>query len=539
MPMFRRLSLACWTMVRAGTQVAMSQRRALKFRGLPRVRRRELIVVLVLSWMVSQAGWAEGEEWNILGPRLYSGQPQGWLESDLPPSVEGVRYFRLDAAGAPPLSFSNLPEQLNLSYLSLTADGQGITAMGNAVRGDSGGEQYVQAVQTVLVTWAKAADWPDWAQLNPAGYQHRVLAGIYEVQRDVGGQLSGFEYVGGDDCWVHIPWRPLTTPDGQPYPYNGYAVPINIPFIETVALPREYVVLISFDTERSGPSPLGRPGPYNALNYGFSQAPVQVGLDLDAASMVQVQGENWNYSPSWSAYGSLLTEVTTRSTEALPEALPGPPVPAGDYLAATYLEGELVERAYFEIRPAPAQIMVQNTEGFRSGTGRGPEVVTSPLGLPVEILYDGQSAIPGEPGEYGLVVTISDPNYAAPPHQSRFRFIERTFENWRSRFLPEGTAGGDPDGDGIPNLLEYVLDTDPGEINQDPVIRLKSDGVFEVVLATEIEGTRITMEASPDLKQWRTIRIDPEISPEGERERWRWVSGDAEVMFMRLRVAPD
>ena len=64
--------------------------------------------------------------------------------------------------------------------------------MGNAVRGDSGGEQYVQAVQTVLVTWAKAADWPEWAQLNPAGYQHRVLAGIYEVQRDVGGQLSGF-----------------------------------------------------------------------------------------------------------------------------------------------------------------------------------------------------------------------------------------------------------------------------------------------------------------------------------------------------------
>jgi hypothetical protein len=489
--------------------------------------------------MVSQAGWAEGEEWNTLAPRLYSGQPQDWLESDLPPGAEGVRYFRLDSAVAPPVSFSNLPEQLNLSYLSLNTDGQGITAMGNAVRGDSGGEQYVQAVETVLVTWAKAADWPEWAQLNPAGYQHRVMAGIYEVQRDVGGQLSGFEYVGGDDCWVHIPWRPLTTPDGQPYPYNGYAVPINIPFSEAVALPREYVILISYDTERSGPSPLGRSGPYNAMNYGFSQAPVRVGLDLDAASLVQVQGENWNYSPSWSAYGSLMTEVTTRSTEALPEALPGPPVPVGDYLAVTYLEGEPAERAYFEIRPAPAQIMVQNTEGFRSGTGRGPEIVTSPPGLPVEVLYDGQSAIPGEPGEYGLVVTISDPNYAAPPHQSRFRFIERTFENWRSRFLPEGTAGGDPDGDGIPNLLEYVLDTDPGEINQEPVLRLKGDGAFEVVLATEIEGTRITMEASSNLKQWRTVRSDPEISPEGERERWRWVSGDAEVMFMRLRIAPN
>ena len=102
-----------------------------------------------------------------------------------------------------------------------------------------------------------------------------------------------------------------------------------------------------------------------------------------------------------------------------------------------------------------------------------------------------------------------------------------------------GPQGGDPDGDGIPNVLEYVLDTDPGEINQDPVIRLKGDGVFEVVLATEIQGTRITMEASSNLKQWRTVRSDPEISPEGERERWRWVSGDAEVMFMRLRVAPN
>ena len=539
MPIFRRPFPAFRTMDGGGSQFVMDQRRTLKSWGLLRVRCRDLLVTLVLSWMVSQAGWAEGEEWNTLAPRLYSGQPQDWLESDLPPGAEGVRYFRLDSAVAPPVSFSNLPEQLNLSYLSLNTDGQGITAMGNAVRGDSGGEQYVQAVETVLVTWAKAADWPEWAQLNPAGYQHRVMAGIYEVQRDVGGQLSGFEYVGGDDCWVHIPWRPLTTPDGQPYPYNGYAVPINIPFSEAVALPREYVILISYDTERSGPSPLGRSGPYNAMNYGFSQAPVRVGLDLDAASLVQVQGENWNYSPSWSAYGSLMTEVTTRSTEALPEALPGPPVPVGDYLAVTYLEGEPAERAYFEIRPAPAQIMVQNTEGFRSGTGRGPEIVTSPPGLPVEVLYDGQSAIPGEPGEYGLVVTISDPNYAAPPHQSRFRFIERTFENWRSRFLPEGTAGGDPDGDGIPNLLEYVLDTDPGEINQEPVLRLKGDGAFEVVLATEIEGTRITMEASSNLKQWRTVRSDPEISPEGERERWRWVSGDAEVMFMRLRIAPN
>ncbi len=110
MAMFQRLSLAFWTMVRGGTQAAMSQRRALKSRRLPRVGSRELFVALALHWMVSQAGWAEGEEWNILAPRLYSGEPQDWLESDLPQGVEGVRYFRLDSAVAPPVSFSNLPE---------------------------------------------------------------------------------------------------------------------------------------------------------------------------------------------------------------------------------------------------------------------------------------------------------------------------------------------------------------------------------------------------------------------------------------------
>ena len=684
----------------------------------------------LLALCGSEALVAAEVRWGSLRERIYAGQFLGVLPVKMADGLS-VHRFDLPSFAEGPVSFGNIPSELNLSYLSVSANSQRVVGMGNLVRGSTGGGAFVQAVKTVLVTWAKASDWPEWAERDEAGYDHLVEAGIYGVQRSGAGEILDFEYVGASQCLVHVPWRPTLSPDGSPYPYNGYAFEVTIPFLDPVELPEEYVVLVSYDTESAGANPIGEPGPYDALNYGLRQGEPRVGVDPDPNSLVQVTPQGWNYSASWGGLGSVMTEVLSREEERMAEVSLEAPSDAGATVTALYDGEDLVEQALVRIRPRPVtlraldqartygnimeldesafevldldgdsvlpngesvdevelesvtgtavstvagagvyadeirisgqegsngfssfnyalqyvdgdlvvrrravtlraldqartygdvmeldesafevldldgdsvlpngesvdevelesvtgkavstvagagvyadEIQIAGQEGsngfnpsnyevtyvrgdllvrpapvnidlgerlaFRCGRGRGLWVQGVPEGVEVEIEYNGTNSIPGTLGEHEYRLRIEDPNYEASQAKGSFQIVERTYEVWSGRFLgATGFAGpeDDPDHDGISNLLEFALDTDPLVANDGVPFVVGGDGVFSGVVAKELVGASLAIEASSDLRSWR--EVVPSWKVEGGARVWNWTAPEPLRSFVRIRV---
>jgi len=318
-------------------------------------------MVLPLALLGSEFLAADGLEWKSLHERIYSGQSLELLAGETGGN-RSIRRFELLLGEEGPVSFGNVPSTLDLSYLSVSANGQQVVGMGNLVQGAAESGEFVQAVKAVLVTWARASDWPEWSERDQTGYHHLVEAGIYSVQRSGAGEILDFQYVGASECLVHIPWRPMVAPDGGPYPYNGYAFEVTVPFVDPVALPEEYVVLISYSTESAGAAPIGGPGPYNVLNYGLRRGAPEVGADLDSNSLVQVTAEGWNYSASWGGLGSIMTEVLSRAEESMVEVALDAPSNAGASVTAVYDGEDPAEQALVRIRPRPVTVTALEQE---------------------------------------------------------------------------------------------------------------------------------------------------------------------------------
>ena len=93
-----------------------------------RFKKRRAIVILLVSSLLT-SGHAAGLE--SLQPRIYSGTPIDLLP--VPPEA-AVRY-QLPATLETPASFSNIPAELDLSYLSMSPQQQQVSALGNVVGG--------------------------------------------------------------------------------------------------------------------------------------------------------------------------------------------------------------------------------------------------------------------------------------------------------------------------------------------------------------------------------------------------------------------
>ena len=592
-------------------------------------------------------------QWESLRPRIYAGTSIDLL----PDQPENVVKYQLPATVETPASFSNMPSELDLSYLSISPGSSQVSAMGNMVEGDSGADSYVHAVRAVLVTWAPASDWPEWAARDSSGYSHEVEAAIYEIERNGAGTLTNFEPLIASRSLVHVPWRPTEAPDGSPYPYNGHAFEVAIPFVDSVELPDEYVVLISYNTESQGANPLGEAGPYNSLNYGLSRSEVCVGSDPDPSSLVQITPRGWNYSASWGGLGSLMTEVVTRSVEEMEEIPSGQPGRVGEYLTAFYEEGEFLEQAAVRILPRPitltassqnriyGDVMVLDDTAFTVTDLDGDAVLpngevidtvslNSVLGVDVtttanvgnyaeEIAITSQSGSSGfDAGNYDLSYVTGDlivsqraVTVAALQQERSYRntmvldetaftvidldgdselpngelidtvalnsatgvdvtttvglgnyvdeieitgqagsngfdaanydltyvagdlvVVGRSYEVWIQSFLESGEIEllDDPDLDGLTNLMEYVLGSNPLSRADGSPVEVSLDGVFSGQIAAEIFAATVVFERSLDLQNWE--EITPNFEENSEFRSWEWSDPGQTRSFVRLRV---
>jgi hypothetical protein len=66
----------------------------------------------------------------------------------------------------------------------------------------------------------------------------------------------------------------------------------------------------------------------------------------------------------------------------------------------------------FSITPAPATVNLDNLNQTYDGTPKSVTVTTIPVGLPVEVTYDGLPTPPTALGNYAVVATVTNPNYS-------------------------------------------------------------------------------------------------------------------------------
>lgn len=405
--------------------------------------------------------------------------------------------------------FSNIPAAIAWSYASLSFSAQQTSELGNFVQ-LAGSRRVADHVETVMVTWASASRYPSWSSSDPTGYTHPVTARIYQPVPATGGGTA-FQLVDESTVHVHIPWKPTILPTGAAYPYNGYAFRVIIPLSARIALPESCVVAIAYSTQSSGSTPIGSPGPYNELNVALSSGKPVTGTDPDPSSVFWIKNGQWFYpATGWGGVGSPMITLNARQN-----ALPLPvlssavsPLHAGIYHVSASINSPTVEAAAV-LRVSKATAMIQAGGLVRSVADPplGPVLTTDPPGLPCEVTFSGNSALPAIPGVHPFEARVSTQDHEGTL-KGNFTLTAERYEQWTGRVftgLPSSLSAGpaDPDGDGLSNWHEYATGGDPMKANP-AIMPERVTGGMRITYPVRrgMDRIRVNPEFSKDLSSW-------------------------------------
>lgn len=359
--------------------------------------------------------------------------------------------------------FESYPLYPQPSYQSYGLHGKIDRALGDVIS-LGGSNRRLESIDVTMVNWATAAQWPDLASENSAGYSHPLTIFLYSVSGE------SLTLLGQKTQHFVIPWKPAALTDGGEYPFSGIAFQARFDFVERIELTEQIAVLVTYNTGSSGFAPIGTSGPYDQLNVGLSKIRPTKGTDENRSEVLRfVQ----HFSPSL-AFGRFHPIFTIRAFPDNPVS--ETPLDSGGYLVEASILDPLHPGSTsrnLEILPLTASVTLTGMKQSANGAPKEPTAQTTPSGLSYETIYANRTGPPTDRGTYAAFVTLNSTNYVG--QASGIMRLGHSYDSWIAEQVTSGNIpalqGGksdDPDFDGFSNLLEYVSATSPGDATSKP-----------------------------------------------------------------------
>ena len=253
--------------------------------------------------------------------------------------------------------------------------------------------------------------------------------------------------------------------------------------------------------------------------------------------------------------GTYALVVENTSASATPAALAWHSLPAVTVAAtddtAREIDGSSATVTFTRSGDTALPLLVPLTTGGTAVSGTDfealPTSITIPSGSSTAIL----PVIPGSDsiaqGNRSLTITaVADFALVRDPGQSAAITLEdKPFDAWRFTNFDAleladaeiSSETADPDGDTLPNLLEYALGLSPETWDANPITVVPVDGYLQLTATKNPAATDIMWEAeaSGDLETWTPATIGINTSTEFSASDTVLVEG-TEKRFMRLKV---
>lgn len=221
---------------------------------------------------------------------------------------------------------------------------------------------------------------------------------------------------------------------------------------------------------------------------------------------------------------------------------------AGGPHLVTASSGVLSRTSSVTVIPASATVSLTNLSQTYDGSPKPVMVTTTPTVPGISVLYNGSPTVPIDAGSYPVIATITDPNYQGST-SATLVIAPDEWALWKNTHFTtvEQTAGlaldpADPDFDGLSNLAEYALDTNPRQFTP-PLIGLIDAVGFSITFTrpASLPGIHYFAEASDDLLTWTPVPLEI-LTPgavETLRARDPFGVDPAIPKFLRLRFERD